>query len=104
MSGSDRAVAPAVSRDCPARATPRRGQGAAGMCGIVGYLGNRPAAEVLLGGLRRVEYRGYDSAGLATVAGGKVHLRKTVGRVDRLADLVAEEPAPGSFGIAHTRW
>jgi glucosamine--fructose-6-phosphate aminotransferase (isomerizing) len=74
------------------------------MCGIVGYRGTRPAAELLLGGLRRLEYRGYDSAGLATVAGGRLHVRKTVGRVDRLAELVITGPAPGSFGIAHTRW
>ncbi|HEX6987160.1 MAG TPA: SIS domain-containing protein, partial [Planctomycetaceae bacterium] len=74
------------------------------MCGIVGYLGSQPAAEVLVGGLRRLEHHGYDSTGLATVGGGRLHVRKTVGRVDRLADMLAEQPAPGSLGIAHTRW
>ncbi|HYT94933.1 MAG TPA: glutamine--fructose-6-phosphate transaminase (isomerizing) [Gemmataceae bacterium] len=73
------------------------------MCGIVGYTGHRPAAEILVGGLRRLEYRGYDSAGLVTVDGG-LHVRKRAGRVDELAGLLAEQPAPGTCGISHTRW
>jgi glucosamine--fructose-6-phosphate aminotransferase (isomerizing) len=74
------------------------------MCGIVGYTGRRTAEPILVGGLRRLEYRGYDSAGLATVSGGQMHVRKRAGRIDELAGLLAEEPAPGSHGIAHTRW
>ena len=74
------------------------------MCGIVGYIGANDASPVLLAGLRRLEYRGYDSAGLATLDGGGLILRKRAGRVKVLEDAVAREPAPGSCGISHTRW
>ena len=75
------------------------------MCGIVGYVGPRPAAELLVTGLRRLEYRGYDSAGIATLDGaGVLHRHRTVGEVDNLARKVAAEGAPGTTGIAHTRW
>ncbi len=74
------------------------------MCGIVGYTGRREAEPILVEGLRRLEYRGYDSAGLATVAGPKLHVRKRGGRIDRLVDLLGEHPAPGCHGISHTRW
>src|SRR5262245_53679254 len=74
------------------------------MCGIVGYVGPRTAEPILIDGLRRLEYRGYDSAGIATVAAGKLHLRKKAGRVGDLASFLAEEPAPGNAGISHTRW
>jgi glucosamine--fructose-6-phosphate aminotransferase (isomerizing) len=74
------------------------------MCGIVGYTGPRPAEPILLGGLHRLEYRGYDSAGLATLVGGTLHVRKCVGRIADLAALVAEQPIPGHHGIGHTRW
>src|SRR5262245_8204639 len=74
------------------------------MCGIVGYTGYREAEPVLLEGLRRLEYRGYDSAGLATLTGSHLHLRKRAGRVADLAALLARQPAPGCQGISHTRW
>jgi glucosamine--fructose-6-phosphate aminotransferase (isomerizing) len=74
------------------------------MSGIIGYVGPDPAGEVLMGGLRRLERRGYDSVGLATVADGQLHVRRVAGRIDRLAEIVAERPAPGFLGIAHTRW
>src|SRR3954451_2443232 len=74
------------------------------MCGIVGYVGRREAEPILVDGLRRLEYRGYDSAGLATVTGRKLHLRKKAGRVSDLADHLSHRPAPGCHGIAHTRW
>jgi glucosamine--fructose-6-phosphate aminotransferase (isomerizing) len=74
------------------------------MCGIVGYVGGREAEPILVEGLRRLEYRGYDSAGLATIAGRTLHLRKRAGRVGDLVESLARYPAPGCHGIAHTRW
>ncbi|HKB01902.1 MAG TPA: glutamine--fructose-6-phosphate transaminase (isomerizing) [Gemmataceae bacterium] len=74
------------------------------MCGIVGYVGNREAEPVLIEGLRRLEYRGYDSAGLATLTGDRLHLRKKAGRVGDLANFLQDQPAPGCVGISHTRW
>ena len=75
------------------------------MCGIVGYVGPREAAEFLLEGLRRLEYRGYDSAGVATLTpDGRFHVTKAAGRIDVLADALVEQPAPGGLGIGHTRW
>ncbi len=74
------------------------------MCGIVGYLGHREAEPILLEGLRRLEYRGYDSAGVATLTGEHLHLRKRAGRINDLAKHLAERPAPGCHGISHTRW
>src|SRR5204862_117929 len=74
------------------------------MCGIVGYVGRSEAAPILLDGLRRLEYRGYDSAGVAIVNGDHVQTRKCAGRIDALAKLMSEKPPMGSFGISHTRW
>ncbi|MDI6870691.1 MAG: glutamine--fructose-6-phosphate transaminase (isomerizing) [Bacillota bacterium] len=74
------------------------------MCGIVGYTGPRQATPLLLEGLRRLEYRGYDSAGVAVLSGGNLVVRKTVGRLSRLEEKLAEKPAEGTTGIGHTRW
>jgi glucosamine--fructose-6-phosphate aminotransferase (isomerizing) len=74
------------------------------MCGIVGYTGVQPAQPILMQGLRRLEYRGYDSAGLATVDGGRLHVRKRAGRITQLAELLDSQPATGNHGIGHTRW
>ena len=74
------------------------------MCGIVGYIGDREAAPILIDGLQRLEYRGYDSAGLAIQNGGGLKIRKRVGRVRELAEHVAANPVQGHMGIAHTRW
>jgi glucosamine--fructose-6-phosphate aminotransferase (isomerizing) len=74
------------------------------MCGIVGYTGKRDAQPILLEGLSRLEYRGYDSAGLAMLAGGVLDVRKSVGRIAELRKLLTRQPAPGSAGISHTRW
>ncbi len=74
------------------------------MCGIVGYTGSHEAAPILLAGLRRLEYRGYDSAGLATISDGRIALRKRAGRVRVLEEQVQGEPVVGTFGISHTRW
>src|SRR5262245_51862305 len=75
------------------------------MCGIVGYVGHRRADDFLLEGLRRLEYRGYDSAGIATLTPDRqFHIAKAVGRIESLAQRVAEAPLPGTTGIGHTRW
>ncbi|AJE03241.1 glutamine--fructose-6-phosphate transaminase (isomerizing) [Geobacter pickeringii] len=74
------------------------------MCGIVGYIGNRDAAPIILGGLRRLEYRGYDSAGICTFDGGGVQIRRCEGKLANLERLVADEPVRGAIGIGHTRW
>jgi glucosamine--fructose-6-phosphate aminotransferase (isomerizing) len=74
------------------------------MCGIVGYIGQADAAPILLDGLRRLEYRGYDSAGVATIEGGAVQVRKCVGRIANLSSLILSDPPQGRVGICHTRW
>jgi len=74
------------------------------MCGIVGYVGGRTAAPILLNGLRRPEYRGYDSAGVATIHEGTVSDLKTVGKVAILAESLDAKPLEGTIGIPHTRW
>ncbi|MEM7440697.1 MAG: glutamine--fructose-6-phosphate transaminase (isomerizing) [Pseudomonadota bacterium] len=74
------------------------------MCGIVGILGDHEAAPILMDGLRRLEYRGYDSAGIATVEGGKLGRRRAVGKLVNLSDLLVHDPIRGKAGIGHTRW
>ncbi len=74
------------------------------MCGIVGWIGRKPAVDVLLAGLQRLEYRGYDSAGLAAINGDRIHLERSVGRVSELVRRVKRRPPDGTTGIAHTRW
>ncbi|MFC1612244.1 glutamine--fructose-6-phosphate transaminase (isomerizing) [Patescibacteria group bacterium] len=74
------------------------------MCGIVAYIGQKEAAPILLNGLRRLEYRGYDSAGVAVFSGGQINLQKAVGKIDNLAEKIKDEDLGGSVGLAHTRW
>ncbi|MBM4089275.1 MAG: glutamine--fructose-6-phosphate transaminase (isomerizing) [Planctomycetes bacterium] len=75
------------------------------MCGIVGYVGRREAMEFLVEGLRRLEYRGYDSAGIGTITSdGELCITKTAGRVESLAEEIARTTAKGTIGIGHTRW
>lgn len=74
------------------------------MCGIVGYTGGHEATPILVAGLRRLEYRGYDSAGVATLDRHRLIVRKTVGRVRALEESLATDPAAGRCGISHTRW
>jgi glutamine---fructose-6-phosphate transaminase (isomerizing) len=76
----------------------------ANVCGIVGYLGNQDATRVILDGLRRLEYRGYDSAGIAVVNDGRVSLRRSAGKLAALERIIEAEPMTGSVGIGHTRW
>jgi glucosamine--fructose-6-phosphate aminotransferase (isomerizing) len=74
------------------------------MCGIVGYVGGSEAAPILLEGLRRLEYRGYDSAGVAIAHNHHIETRKCAGRIASLAKLMSEKPPGGTYGISHTRW
>ena len=74
------------------------------MCGIVGYIGQRNATPIILSGLKRLEYRGYDSAGLAVLEDNNIVLRRDVGKLDRLIELVGHQPVEGKVGIGHTRW
>jgi len=74
------------------------------MCGIIGYVGNKPALPVLIKGLRRLEYRGYDSAGVAVLEDGTMTRVRAVGKIDMLAEKVKDMPLVGTTGIAHTRW
>ena len=74
------------------------------MCGIVGYTGPNPCVEVLVDGLRRLEYRGYDSAGIAVLTDGDIAIRKSEGKIARLTELIANHPVSGTCGVGHTRW
>ena len=74
------------------------------MCGIFGYIGRSEATPILIDGLRRLEYRGYDSAGVATLANGAMELRKCAGRIANLTQMVQKDPPHGTSGIGHTRW
>lgn len=74
------------------------------MCGIVGVLGDHEAAPILVEALKRLEYRGYDSAGIATVNDGRLDRRRAVGKLVNLGDLLVHDPLPGKAGIGHTRW
>src|ERR1700686_1883237 len=74
------------------------------MCGIIGYVGPKVVAPLLIEGLKRMEYRGYDSAGLAIMNGQGVEVRKAAGKISRLEAAVAANPLIGTLGIAHTRW
>ncbi len=74
------------------------------MCGIVAYIGPRDATPIILNGLKRLEYRGYDSAGVAIIEDSEIHIRRDVGKLARLQSLVSEQPLSGNLGIGHTRW
>jgi glucosamine--fructose-6-phosphate aminotransferase (isomerizing) len=74
------------------------------MCGIVGYIGPQNATPIILNGLKKLEYRGYDSAGLAVIQNNHIEIRRDVGKLNKLAELVAEIPVTGNVGIGHTRW
>src|SRR4051812_45510173 len=74
------------------------------MCGIIGIIGRNDAAPLLVEGLRRLEYRGYDSAGIATLINGKIERRRAEGKLDNLARRLEEKPVKGGIGIGHTRW
>src|SRR5579859_1253033 len=74
------------------------------MCGIIGYIGDKQVLPILIDGLRRLEYRGYDSAGVAVVRNGTIELRRSAGKLARLEEAIAVNPLEGEYGIGHTRW
>ncbi len=74
------------------------------MCGIIGIIGKGEVAPLLIEGLRRLEYRGYDSAGVATLVDGRIERRRAEGKLTNLETLLAREPVAGTIGIGHTRW
>src|ERR1700688_1486682 len=74
------------------------------MCGIIGYIGPKEVVPVLIDGLRRLEYRGYDSDGVAVVHDGAVELRRSAGKLSRLEDVISGHPITGDYGVGHTRW
>ncbi|NLI43837.1 MAG: glutamine--fructose-6-phosphate transaminase (isomerizing) [Chloroflexi bacterium] len=74
------------------------------MCGIVAYIGGQNATPIIVNGLKKLEYRGYDSAGVAVLQNGKIEVRRDAGKIARLEALIAEQPLSGSIGIGHTRW
>ena len=74
------------------------------MCGIIGYIGSKDVVPVLVDGLRRLEYRGYDSAGVALVEAGHVEIRRSAGKLSRLEEVIRSQPVRGDYGVGHTRW
>src|SRR5215468_11585079 len=74
------------------------------MCGIVGYVGDQQSAPILVSGLKKLEYRGYDSAGLAVVNGGTLNVVRATGKLRNLEARIGSEPPVGTLGIGHTRW
>src|SRR5712672_1772229 len=75
------------------------------MCGIVGYIGHKKVVPVIIEGLRKLEYRGYDSAGIAAVdAAGKLEIRRASGKLRNLEEVIQKSPIDGTYGIGHTRW
>jgi glucosamine--fructose-6-phosphate aminotransferase (isomerizing) len=74
------------------------------MCGIIGYIGDKPVVPVLIEGLRRLEYRGYDSAGVAVVNGHGLEIRRSAGKLINLENVIADTPLSGNYGLGHTRW
>jgi glutamine---fructose-6-phosphate transaminase (isomerizing) len=74
------------------------------MCGIIGYIGEKPVVPVLIEGLRRLEYRGYDSAGVAVVNGTGIELRRSAGKLSNLEQAISQAPLTGRYGLGHTRW
>ena len=74
------------------------------MCGIVGYIGYQDASPIIIDGLRRLEYRGYDSAGICTLSDGEAQIYRAEGKLINLEKILRDQPAEGSRGIGHTRW
>src|SRR5258708_2099340 len=94
----------ATSRAGPrTRRNPDHDVGELTMCGIIGYIGPKEVVPVLIDGLRRLEYRGYDSAGVAVVHDGVVELRRSAGKLSNLETVIRNSPLVGEYGVGHTR-
>src|SRR4029453_18306239 len=91
---------PNAGRGVPAK----RSRGSWNMCGIIGYIGSKPVVPVLLDGLRRMEDRGYDSAGGALVGEDGSELRRSAGKLSNLEHTIQSDPVDGLYGVGHTRW
>ena len=74
------------------------------MCGIVGYIGHQDATKIIINGLQKLEYRGYDSAGIAVIENGKIEIRREAGKLNNLINLLQKSRLQGNVGIGHTRW
>ena len=74
------------------------------MCGIVGYIGKSDAVDIIFDGLKKLEYRGYDSAGVAVVCDGKLEIRRSAGKLFKLKEVLSKNPVNGKLGVGHTRW
>ena len=74
------------------------------MCGIIGVIGHSKVSSLLIEGLKRLEYRGYDSAGIATLLNGRIDRRRSLGKIENLKKLLKKNPIKGNVGIGHTRW
>ena len=74
------------------------------MCGIIGVIGHNKVSSLLIEGLKRLEYRGYDSAGIATLLNGRIDRRRSLGKIENLKKLIKKNPIKGNVGIGHTRW
>src|SRR6188472_3823249 len=74
------------------------------MCGIIGYIGSKQLVPILIDGLRRLEYRGYDTAGVAVLKNGAIELRRSAGKLSKLEDVITDHPLSGDYGVGHTRW
>src|SRR5690606_31739410 len=107
--GRGRKTSPAMRQSCasglwPEKPPSRPARGSSEMCGIVGIVGDAPVAGRLVDALKRLEYRGYDSAGVATLEGGGIARRRAEGKLANLAQKLSFEPLDGHIGIGHTRW